>query len=177
MAESNILSESWLSAATLADAFARRAVLTAAVEQPTPVLRRVMIRRQGSTLIIAVYAIRAMSPTFIKSVEAVAELLNLAPGWNSYAAKPIDPQNAVRAIQLLGELLEPQTPPPAIVPRVQGGIQLEWHTDEIDIEVYIDMPNRVSFFAEHTHSGQSVESGLVGQEEVLKAWVQRLSER
>jgi hypothetical protein len=175
LAEAAILSGRWLSATTMTDVLARPAVITAAVEQPAPVLRRVVIRKRGPGLLVEVYANNPMSPTFLKSVEAVADLLTLPQGWNSYAAKPIAPQNAVRAIRLLGEFLEPHTPPPAAVPRVQGGIQLEWHTESIDIEVYIDSPEKVRFFAEHPESGQSDEGPLAGREHVLRTWVKRVS--
>jgi hypothetical protein len=47
----------------------------------------------------------------------------------------------------------------------------------IDIEVYIDSSEKVSFFAEHIQSGQEVERPLAGSEHVLKAWLQRLSEK
>ncbi len=175
LAEAAILSERLLSATTLPDVLARPAVVTAAVEQPAPVMRKVVITRRGPGLRIRLHANHPVLSTFSKSVEAVAELLNLPKGWNSYAAKPIAPQNAVRAIRLLAEFLQPQTPPPAIVPRVQGGIQLEWHTKSIDIEVYIDSPEQVSFFAADAESGQSVEGTLAGKDRILKAWVERVS--
>ena len=101
LAEAAILSERWLSATTLPDVLARPTVLTAAVEQPMPVLRRVVIRKRGPDLLVEVYANHPMSSTFLKSVEAVADLLSLPPGWNSYSAKPIDHQNARQAIRLL----------------------------------------------------------------------------
>src|SRR5579862_1709909 len=126
LAEAAILSEPWHSTTTLPDVLARSAVVTAAVEEPKPILRKVVIRKRGAKLLVEVYANQPMPVTFHKSVEAVADLLTLPPGWNSYSAKSIAPRNAVRAIRLLGELLEPQTSPPAVVPRVQGGIQLEW---------------------------------------------------
>jgi len=177
LAEAAILSERWLSTTTLPDVLARPAVVTAAVEQSALLLRRVIIRKRGSELVVEVNAHRPLSTEFLKSIEAVVELLNLPPGWNSYSAKPIGPQIAVRAIRILAELMEPLTPLPAVVPRVQGGIQLEWHTDTLDIEVYIDTPDQVSFFAEHGESGQSVEASLAGQEQTLRAWVQRLSRK
>ena len=155
LAEAAILSERWLSTTTLPDVLARPAVMTAAVEQPTTVLRRVVIRKQGSAWLIKVYANRPMSPTFLRSVEAVADLLSLPPGWNSYSAKPIDHQSARQAIQLLAEFLKPNTPPPSVVPTVRGGIQLEWHTRGADVEIYIESPNEVSFFAEEAGSGKS----------------------
>lgn len=176
LAEAAILSQRLLSATTLPDVLARPAIVTAAVAQPSPALRRVVIKRRGLDLHVKVYADQPMSSALSTSVEAVADLLSLPKGWNSYAAKPIAPQNVVRAIRLLVELLVvPQTPAPAVVPRVQGGIQFEWHTKSIDVEVYIDSPGEVSFFAEDAESGQSVEGTLPGQEHVLKAWVQRIS--
>src|SRR5437870_11865156 len=141
LAEAAILSERWLSATTLSDVLARPAVITAAVEQPSPVPRRVVIRKQGPALFVDVYANRPTSPTFLKSVEAVADLLSLPPGWNSYSAKPIDHQNARQAIRLLAEFLKPNTPPPSVVPTVRGGIQLDWHTRGVNVEIYVESQN------------------------------------
>jgi hypothetical protein len=67
------------------------------------------------------------------------------------------------------------TPTPTVVPTTRGGIQLEWHTHGLDIEIYIYAPNNVRFFAEHHGSGQSVEASLVGQEHILKSWIDRIS--
>jgi hypothetical protein len=103
------------------------------------------------------------------------DLLNLPAGWNSYGARPITPQNAVEAIRLLARFVGPDTPPPAVVPRVRGGIQLEWHTESIDVEVYIDSPGNVSFFVDQVESGETFDGPLAGHEAVLKAWVQRIS--
>jgi hypothetical protein len=88
---------------------------------------------------------------------------------------PIAPQNASQAIELLAEFLGPDTPAPLIVPRVQGGIQLEWHTGATDIEVYIDAPGKVSFCAEQAGTNEMVEGILSGNENVLRAWVNRIS--
>jgi hypothetical protein len=175
LAEAAILSERWLSATTLPDVLARPTVMTAAVEQPTPVLRRVVIRKRGLDLLVEVYANHPMSSTFRKSVEAVADLLSLPPGWNSYSAKPIDHQNARQAIRLLAEFLKPNTPPPSVVPTVRGGIQLEWHTGGVNVEIYIESQDDVSFFAEEAGSGNSSEVPLAGHEEELRSWLQRLS--
>ncbi|MGP0071796.1 MAG: hypothetical protein ACLPWF_07675 [Bryobacteraceae bacterium] len=175
MAEAAILSERWLSATTLADVLARPAVITAAGEQPSPVLRRVVIRKQGPALFVEVYANRPMSPTFLKSVEAVADLLSLPPGWNSYSAKPIDHENARQAIRLLAEFLKPSMLPPSVVPTVRGGIQLEWHTRGVNVETYIESPNAVSFFAEEAGTGKSSDVPLSGHEHELSSWLERLS--
>jgi hypothetical protein len=177
LAEAAILSERWLSATTLPDVLARPAVITAAVEQPSLVLRRVVIRKQGPALFVEVYANRPMSQTFLKSVEAVADLLSLPPGWNSYSAKPIEHQSATQAIRLLAEFLKPSTPLPSVVPTVRGGIQLEWHTKGANVEIYIESSNEVSFFAEEAGSGKSSDVPLSGHENELMSWLERLSGR
>jgi hypothetical protein len=176
LAEAAILSERWLSPTTLPDVLARPTIVTGAVEQPAPGLRRVVIRRRGPALGFEVRASGPMSPTFQKSVEVVVDLLNLAPGWNSYAAKPISHENARRAIRLLDEFLKPDTPPPLVVPTVRGGIQVEWHTRGANVEIYIESPNAVSFFAEEAgSSGESSDVTLFGHEHELRLWVQRLA--
>jgi len=175
LAEAAILRERWLSTTTLPDVLARPAVITAAVEQPIPVLQRVIIRKRGPRVFVEVYANHPMSPIFLRSVEAVADLLSLPQGWNSYSAKPIDHQNARRAIRILAEFLESDTPSPSVVPTVRGGIQLEWHTRGVDLEVYIESPGDVSFFAEDAGSGKSSDVPLLGREHELRAWLKRLS--
>ncbi|MEK7408565.1 MAG: hypothetical protein AAB225_26130 [Acidobacteriota bacterium] len=163
LSEAAVLSNPWVSTATLPDVLARPAVLTAPGEALSTATRRVVIRNGP------------MPPSLLKSVQGVVELLALPAGWNSYSAKPIAPDNAIRAIRLLAELLEPQTPPPAVVPTVRGGIQLEWHTNGINIEIYIDSPEDVRFFAEDIESGEVAEEPLAGHENTLRLWVQRVS--
>ena len=112
---------------------------------------------------------------FLPSVKALVDLLNLPAGWNSYSAKRIAPQNAKAALVLLGNLLDFDTPPPAVVPRVQGNIQLEWHTDHIDIEIYIDSPDDVRFFAEEATKELFAEGPLAGRENELRGWLERIA--
>jgi len=175
LAENAILSERLLSASTLPDVLARPAVVTAAVEPAPARLHRVAIRKRGAEISVEVHATGSSPRPFIESLEGIAKLLTLPSGWNSYSARPIAPPNAIRAIRLIWDLLQPGIPAPKVVPRVRGGIQLEWHTEAGDIEVYIDSPDQISFFAEHAESGESTEAQLAGHEEVLRGWVQRIS--
>jgi len=111
----------------------------------------------------------------LKGVEGVVDLLRLSGGWNSYSAKPVATQNAVRAIRLLAEFVAPDTPPPVVVPTVRGGIQLEWHTKGFNVEIYVESPVEVSFFAEKPGSVESSEESLSGHEHELRSWLQRIS--
>jgi len=175
LAEKAILSERLLSASTLPDVLARPAVVTAAVEPAPAKLHRVAIRKRGAEISVEIQATGILPRSFLKSIEDIVALLTLPPNWNSYSARPIAPQNAIRAIRLVWDLLQPGIPAPMVVPRVRGGIQLEWHTKAGDIEIYIDSPDQISFFAEHAESSESTEAPLAGHEEELRAWVQRIS--
>ena len=117
-----------------------------------------------------------LSPSLLASISAVLNLLSLPRGWNSYTAKPIDQGSAAATIELLMVLLRSGIPAPAVVPRINGSIQLQWHAGAIDVEVYIDSPSNVRFFAEDVTTGQLAEGPLVGRDVELKGWLERLSD-
>jgi len=50
---------------------------------------------------------------------------------------------------------------------------LEWHMRGINLEISIDSPEGVSFFAEDLRNAETVESEL--DEQVLTRWIDRLS--
>jgi hypothetical protein len=172
--EAAILSEAWFPASTLPDALARSAVVPSRVDPVGPASTRVVIRKCGQE-IAGIHASGVMPRAFAKSVEAVLDLLTLPAGWNSYSAEPVAQHTAIRAIRLLAELLGPDTPQGAVVPTVRGGIQLEWHTKGVNIEVYVESPDEVSFFAEDVAAGETVEEPLAGHEYELRSWLQRIS--
>ena len=174
LAEAAILSEPWLSTATSPDVLAEPHIVILAVEPPRPALAKVRIRKRGPEITAEIQARGPMPQSLVKSVGGVVDLLGLQAGWNSYSAKPIEPRNAIRAVQLLFELLGSVTPPPIVVPTVRGGIQLEWHTQGVNIEVYINSPTDISFFAEQLGSSESTEQPLANHEDELRSWLERI---
>jgi hypothetical protein len=118
---------------------------------------------------------RVTTREYVETVSKLIELLELPGGWNSYNAKPISKENVTFAVALLGRLMRESTPAPLVVPKVRGGVQLEWHTQGIDIEIAIDSPEKVSFFAEDLRGAQEPEEGPIN-EPLLGKWIDRLSE-
>jgi len=111
-----------------------------------------------------------------RTVASLYSLSSLPAGWNSYQAKPIGPDVIQAAVKLVSNLLKTNTPAPDVVPRVQGGIQLEWHLKNIDIEVYIDSSGAMRFYAEDlTDSRAPDELQLPAGEAVLSSWLARIS--
>lgn len=172
LAEAAILS-GWTSSATALDVLAQAEVVDITPRTPAPALLKIVFEGQSTVLRIELSG--PLPAPFLESVKAVVDLLDLPAGWNSFSAKPIAHRNAEAAIRVLAHLLDPETPPPAVVPRVKGNIQLEWHTKQIDIEVYIDSPEQVRFFAEDVSTGETAEGPLSGSEEQLKKWLRRVA--
>jgi hypothetical protein len=114
---------------------------------------------------------------YVQTVSRLIDLLQLPNGWNSYNARPISRDNVTFAVNLLGRLMRKGTPVPNVVPRVRGGVQLEWHTKGINIEIDIDSPNKISFFAEEVGNDQNSfeEENLEAGERGLTTWIERLS--
>jgi len=109
----------------------------------------------------------------ILAVGRMIELLELPPGWNSYNAKPITKEKFNFAIGLLGRTMRANTPTPIVIPMVRGGVQLEWHSHGINLEISIYSPRDVRIFAEDVRSDDSVEDQL--DLTVLSRWLDRLS--
>ncbi len=72
----------------------------------------------------------------MKRKTALLKLTNfaaLAPGWDSYGAKPISLRAILKAKRLLGQLTGTWYP----VPLSDGGVQLESHENGIDVEIQV----------------------------------------
>lgn len=73
--------------------------------------------------------------TFLDRMNAVGEL---QVGWDGAMGMVVSDRAIVRAMNLITEVMERETPAPAVVPVSDGGLQLEWHYPTLQIEVYID---------------------------------------
>lgn len=69
-------------------------------------------------------------------MERLSRLLNLPEGWDSYEASRIKPSAIIGAINfLLPAVQDLSIPVPDAIPHRSGGVQLEWHVGETDLEV------------------------------------------
>jgi hypothetical protein len=88
---------------------------------------------------------KGKAPRWLKSaIQTLNELLSLPANWDSYGARPIDPTTAIFSLKLLSEVMSPNVPVPLVVPTNRGGVQLEWHTRGIDLEIEVQQPERIS---------------------------------
>lgn len=104
-------------------------------------------------------------------IDRLFELLELPHGWNSYNAKPVSKENAKVAVGILGRVMSADTPAPIVVPMVRGGVQLEWHTGGIDLEISIYSPDEIIICVEDA-GGESMDGRF--DERVATEWIGRL---
>ena len=82
---------------------------------------------------------------FADSVQKILALQDLEFDWNSYGAEPISHESIKDAIGFLAEYTNLHTMCPHIAPTTEGGIQLGWYANGIDVEVHIDPNKEISY--------------------------------
>lgn len=73
-------------------------------------------------------------------VNSLCRFLELPNGWDSYNGRPLRHDTGMFTLQLLNSVLSASTPAPYIVPISDGGVQAEWHQNQLDIELYVSAP-------------------------------------
>jgi len=110
--------------------------------------------------------------------EKLQDHIKLKRGWDGYRAMPVSFTTAVFALRMLEKICGPGAPAPAIVPGVEGDLQLEWHTAKGDIELHVLAPNVV-----HAWHAKVDDDNPDGEEKELKTdfsivveWVKDITE-
>ncbi len=109
-------------------------------------------------------------------IERIVSFGSLQPNWDSYRARPVDPLCAVAAITfVLNNVREPSSLPSA-VPTNRGGIQLEWHTNGVDLEIEFSSPSRIRVSFDDGRTGATEEHVIRGDLRPVTPFLQRLSD-
>ena len=166
LAEAEIDSTQTSSGTTTSDVLSWESIVSAVSAWPS----------QKRSVKIRVLGVSANPVVLIATIRNLYSLGELRPGWNSYAARSIRGDVIEHTARWIPTLLQPTTPEPAVVPRVRGGIQLEWHRRGVDLEIYIGSPADIRFEAEDLNSGETVEAPLAGNEGLLNTWITRISD-
>jgi hypothetical protein len=99
----------------------------------------------------------------------------LDDGWDGNNAPRISPTNVEIAMQLLAHVMLSDTPAPEIVPTVRGGLQLEWHVRNVDVELEILSPGRYLLSFEDRSSERELEVELSSDLSPFAEAVRRVS--
>ena len=94
------------------------------------------------------------------TVRSLGKLLQLSPDWDTYGGSPVNPKCIAAALELALCTLQDDTPVPSVVPTSRGGLQFEWHTGGVDLEIEFLSATRVCGLFEDPITGTSWEKDL-----------------
>jgi hypothetical protein len=93
-------------------------------------------------------------PWWASAVEERLQQLDvLEADWNSHGADAPEPGSMLLAVRVIAALLgtQPGRSLPQIVPTRRGGLQLEWHFPDHDIEITFDPSDAVWAYINDRH--------------------------
>jgi len=115
----------------------------------TPVPKRNKANKkitQGRTIVLE---IEGDGPVWLNAVYSRFEhLLSLLENWDSCGAKKISEDSIAQGYRVLSRLLINELTLPSIIPSNDGSIQLEWHLQNVDVEIEIPEEGMVNLFVE-----------------------------
>lgn len=96
--------------------------------------------------------------------EKLNELTALERGWDGYRARPVSFDTAHFALQMLESICRVSAPAPQIVPGSNGDLQIEWHSDNGDVELHVVGPYRVEAWRANQATGPEGEDRILTNE-------------
>ena len=93
------------------------------------------------------------------TLAALIDIQRLGPGWDSYTALPVKKDLVGRALLVLSAIMSVDSPAPSVVPLSDGGLQLEWHRRQQDLEIVFPADELPQFFYRN-RATQEEQDGL-----------------
>jgi hypothetical protein len=112
---------------------------------------------------------------FFPTLNALAKVLALPSNWDSYGGRSTDFRAFSGALHTLDRVMGKDTTVPTVVPTAEGGIQLEWHTRGIDLEIEIPPTGPPYVSCQNRQDNTEWEGGLSTNLEQLRGVVSGLS--
>ncbi len=91
------------------------------------------------------------------TIEAFERIRSLSANWDSYGSKSIDGELIREALSTLGAVMQVDSPAPSVVPLSDGGLQIEWHRRQQDLEITFAIDETPQFFYRNRTAGISEE--------------------
>lgn len=134
-------------------------------------------KTESSSVIRAEATLTQQRPAWLDAVaRKCASFVELEDNWDSYGGRPVHESVAQAASDLLFQLVRPSAPAPTAVPTSRGGIQFEWHTPAVDLEIDLASPGRLSAVFENRTTGEEWEHQFQSDLTLLVKAIGQLSE-
>jgi hypothetical protein len=117
-----------------------------------------VIPTEGSAQKILVTLAAGQLPTWVRpAISAIVSVQTLPENWDSYGGKKINRGLISQSLSVLGLIMDATSPPPSVVPLGDGGIQLEWHRKQQDLEITFPADDLPQFFYHNRATGVEKE--------------------
>lgn len=117
------------------------------------------------------------SPPWIREVEErINDLLNLADNWDGEGSQAPDTECAIQVLDFLLNVALHETPAPAITPMSGGGLLVEWHCRNRDLEIAFASDSSRTYF-HISPDGVESEGDAEREEDLVTGWISELSAR
>lgn len=113
----------------------------------------------------------ARDPRVAEALTMLDRLGRLPPGWDGDVARPVATGvlEAVDRFIRSGALDQANAAALQLVPTAQGGLQLEWHTEDLDLVLECEPSGAVSYYVSDVLSGEEAEGSVDGTGDRLLA--------
>lgn len=91
------------------------------------------------------------------TISAFIGIQNLGENWNSYGAKPINNDLIRQSLSVLQFIMQANSPAPSVVPMGDGGLQVEWHRRQQDLEIVFPSDEVPQFYYRNRATGVEQE--------------------
>lgn len=108
------------------------------------------------------------------TIEKLNELRRLTASNWSAGAKPIDMSAIKSTLELLTKILVNDTPPPSVVPTWDGGVQVEWHCNGVDLEIEVSADQESEYYFFDHRSNEEAEGKVRGNVDQISRYVKKL---
>lgn len=150
------------------------AASSAALAEPSELEIRVPERTGTYRLVIKCFELAGAAPCFPAwvgpTIVAFSAIASLPANWDTYGARPVSRDVIRLALETLATVMQVNSPVPSVVPLADGGIQLEWHRKQQDLEIIfpVGAPPEFCYF----NRGTDLEvEGLVNETEKLVSFL------
>lgn len=115
---------------------------------------------------------------FVHAVSAKLNALrDLAPGWDGYRAKRVQPDVIEAAIHAITAIRPHLSPRPHVAALASGGLQLEWVSGERTLEVEFETADKIHYLrwqpSAHIEDEDFADSRDIAKIEFLIGWFVR----
>jgi hypothetical protein len=91
------------------------------------------------------------------TISAFIGIQTLEENWNSYGGKPINNDLIKQSLSILETIMQANSPAPSVVPLGDGGLQIEWHKRQQDLEIVLSSDEVPQFYYRNRATGAEQE--------------------